>query len=96
MEWGEFKVSKEAIEDGKRLGLTGDVEAQILAMAKRSAILTYPGANRRYHDFALNIVEQTVLSLQPFDRATNVAALAAKKAAKRRERARLKHQPDEL
>lgn len=58
-----FVIPQQAIDDGKRLGLTGGIEAQILEMARRSAIVTYPGVNRRFNDFSMNIQDQVVLSL---------------------------------
>ena len=86
MGFRDYKISGQAIEDAKGLGLSGDVEEQLAYMAKFSANLTYPNANRRYKQFAFNLQDGVVLRVVSFDRETNKAALAAKARHKKRQR----------
>lgn len=86
MGFQDYKISQQAIEDAKGLGLSGDVEEQLVEMTKSSAILTYPNANRRYNQFAFNVQDDVVLSVVPFNRKINQAALAAKWEKKRKQR----------
>jgi hypothetical protein len=71
MGFQDYIVSQQAIDDAKAPGLSGDVEEQLVEMAKLSAILTYPNANRRYKQFAFNVKDGVVLSVVPFDLETN-------------------------
>ena len=86
MGFRDYKISQQAIEDAKGLGLSGDIEGQLAEMTKFSANLTYPNANRRHKQFAFNIQDDVVLSVVRFDREINKASLAAKARHKKRQR----------
>lgn len=81
-----YKVSAKAIADGIGLGLTGNVEKEIAHMARFSGNLTYPGANRRFHYYALNIQNGTVVAVLPFDSQVNEKARAEDVVRKRSRR----------
>lgn len=81
-----YKVSTKAIEDGIGLGLTGNVEKEIARMARFSGNLTYPGANRRFRDYALNIQNGTVVAVLSFDSQINEQARAEDAVRKRARR----------
>ena len=61
MGFRDYKISGQALEDAKGLGLSGDVEEQLAYMTKFSANLTYPNANRRYKKFAFNLQDGVVV-----------------------------------
>jgi hypothetical protein len=55
-----YKVSPEAMEQAKRLGLRGDVEWELKGIAFHSEPYTHARANRRYGNFILRLENLTV------------------------------------
>ena len=60
MAFRSFDVAPEAVVQGRREGLCGDVAARLRRMARRSAPFTGEHGNRRFQDFVLNVENGTV------------------------------------
>jgi hypothetical protein len=55
-----YKVTPEAIEQAKALGLRGDVEWELKGIAFHSEPYTHPRGNRRYGNMILRVEDRTV------------------------------------
>jgi hypothetical protein len=56
-----FRVSPEAMEQAKALGLSGDIEAHLQGVAFYSEPYAHPRANRRYGNFIIRLEGLTVM-----------------------------------
>jgi hypothetical protein len=62
-------VTPEAVANGRREGLSGDIAKRIARMARRSAPVTHECGNRRFHDFVLHVADGRVLDITRLDTA---------------------------
>ena len=51
----DYSISKDAIAQGRSVGLYGDTAKRLLRMAKRSAPFTSEHGNRRFNDYVMKI-----------------------------------------
>jgi hypothetical protein len=58
-----YEATPNAIAQARYFGLYGDTAKRLARMAKRSAPITSPYGNRRFHDFILKIAEGKVLGV---------------------------------
>ena len=55
-----YKVTPEAIQQAKALGMRGDVEWELKGIAFHSEPYTHPRGNRRYGNMLLRVEDRTV------------------------------------
>ena len=60
MRFREYKVTPQAIEQGRACGLFGDTAKRLSRMARRSAPFTHECGNRRFNEFVLLITDDQV------------------------------------
>jgi hypothetical protein len=65
-----YKVTREAIEQAKALGLRGDVEWELKGMAFHSEPYAHPRGNRRYRNLILRLEGRTLIGVALADGST--------------------------
>lgn len=58
-----YEVEPQAIQDGRSIGLGGDVGKRLARMARRSAPITHVEGNRRFDEFVLRVEDRKILSV---------------------------------
>ncbi|MEJ6846726.1 hypothetical protein [Sinorhizobium fredii] len=63
MRFRQYRVTRDAVRQGRLAGLYGDTAKRLARMARRSAPVTSEHGNRRFDDFILQVVDDKVLGV---------------------------------
>ena len=60
MRYKEYRVTDQAVKQGRRAGLYGETAKRLSRMARRAAPVTSDQGNRRFDDFVLTVTDDLV------------------------------------